>query len=338
MRTQGGALVKSVPDPSENKKPIELKGHVKSKNPSMNLDNLLPKNSSLTHTFQSSSPKAQCFTPKAQTVALKVQTRLPKSPMVAPLTVPKPPVSKAKVLVDRVGETEMPTLHIPQTKDRPAADPRTTQGHPGLPNGLLWMTSSLMHKSNAKMALKDTRVTPISRKMPLMQKLTPLTITYDSPSKLVSQVPVKQLEDHSFRASIEKSLENESGSSRSRLQLKPATSPKLRVEQCSMVPPSSVPRPFPPGRPPKLSTLRQDQSPTRSSLGQKGEGKGASSMIAEKKVRKERRSGGSNKAVTLLPWSKRSKEAPKNSGGWSWKGEGAVAKVLLNVSLIVWSL
>jgi len=54
--------------------------------------------------------------------------------------------------------------------------------------------------------------------------------------------------------------------------------------------------------------------------------------VGEKKTRKERRSGSLAKAAKpLVAWSKRSKDPPKNSGGWSWQGEGFVAKVHLNI-------
>ena len=138
----------------------------------------------------------------------------------------------------------MPTFHIPQKAEKcPTSEVKISQGYPGLPNGLLWMTSSLIHnyKPNAKMALKEVRNPPPSRKEPLMKKITPLSIIEHqnrkpSPKPVVSQSPTlpRQLDSVSFTASIDKSLEMESGS-RSRLQLKPATSPKLRVEQYCII-------------------------------------------------------------------------------------------------------
>ena len=264
-----------------------------------------------------------------------------RSPASSPLRVPKPPISKAS----ERKEVEMPTLHIPQKTEK-TSSARTSQGHPGLPNGLLWMTSSLIHNSNsnAKMALKESKGVSVTRKEPSLKKLAPLSISddqfMDRPPKLVAQVPAKQLDDNSFSKSIEKSLESEAGS-RSRLQLKPATSPKLRVEDYAMVPPPSALLSKPSvGRPPKLGSGNLPNSnlaegTKRSCLGEGGSSGNKTSTVVEKKTRKERRSGSLAKAAKpLVAWSKRSKDPPKNSGGWSWKGEGFVAKVHLNVSNI----
>ena len=267
-----------------------------------------------------------------------------RSPASSPLRVPKPSISKASGLERK--EVEMPTLHIPQKTEK-TSSPRTSQGHPGLPNGLLWMTSSLIHNSNSntKMALKESK--GVTKKEPSLQKLAPLSISddqfMDRPPKLVAQVPVKQLDDNSFSKSIEKSLESETGA-RSRLQLKPATSPKLRVEDYAMVPPPSALLSKPSvGRPPKLGSGNLPNSnlaegTKRSCLGGEAGSSGnkTSTVVGgEKKTRKERRSGSLAKAAKpLVAWSRRSKEPPKNSGGWSWKGEGFVGKVHLNVSNI----
>lgn len=268
-----------------------------------------------------------------------------RSPAASPLRVPKPAISKALSLERK--EVEMPTLHIPQKTEK-TSSARTNQGHPGLPNGLLWMTSSLIHNSNSntKMALKECKAgASVIRKEPSLKKLAPLSISddqfMDRPPKLVAQVAVKQLDDNSFSKSIEKSLESEAGS-RSRLQLKPATSPKLRVEDYAMVPPPSALLSKPSvGRPPKLGSGNLPNSnlaegTKRSCLGEGGSSGGnKTSTVGEKKTRKERRSGSLAKAAKpLVAWSKRSKDPPKNSGGWTWKGEGFVAKVHLNVSNI----
>ena len=267
-----------------------------------------------------------------------------RSPASSPLRVPKPSISKASSLERK--EVEMPTLHLPQKAEKTSSpSPMTSQGHPGLPNGLLWMTSSLIHNSssNTKMALKESKSSSAPRKEPLMKKLTPLSISenqfMDRPPKLVAQVPAKHFEDNSFSKSIEKSLESETGA-RSRLQLKPATSPKLRVEDYAIVAPPSSAIPSKPsvGRPPKLgSGSGLPNSNLADLLGTKRScsAEGTSKTSTEKKTRKERRSGSLAKASKpLVPWSRRSKEPPKNSGGWTWKGEGFAAKVHLNVSNI----
>ena len=263
-----------------------------------------------------------------------------RSPAPSPLCAPKP--SKALSLERK--DVEMPTLHIPQKTEK-ASSTMISQGHPGLPNGLLWMTSSLIHNSNNKMALKESKGASVTRKEPSLKKLAPLSIGddqfMDRPPRLVAQVPAKQLDDNSFSKLIEKSLANEAGS-RSRLQLKPATSPKLRVEDYAMVPPPSAFLSKPSvGRPPKvgsgnLANSNLAESTKRSCPGEGGSSENKTSTVGEKKTRKERRSGSLAKASkSLVAWSKRCKDPPKNSGGWSWKGEGFVAKVHLNVSNIL---
>jgi len=238
------------------------------------------------------------------------------------------------------GEGEMPTLHIPGHADKCLPQARVSHGHPGLPNGLLAMTSSLIHnsKSITKMVLKETKAMPLlAKREAMLRKLEPLNINnepMDGTVKPLAQVPAKQLDDNSFSKSIEKSLESESGS-RSRLQLKPATSPKLRVEDYAMVPPPATTTRVlgTPGRP-KLGTssaLTDLADGTKKiSLGDCSGGSKGPVTTVEKKVRKERRSGAHLKPTPLVPWSKRSKDPPRNSGGWSWKGPGFVAKVHLN--------
>jgi hypothetical protein len=109
-----------------------------------------------------------------------------------------------------------------------------------------------------------------------------------------------------------------SGGERSRLQLKPATSPKLSTEKYPMV-----------------------EEAARSGGGGAGSSElavrsSSSSQERQKAGKKEGRRSAAAAAATaaqpLVPWSVRSKEQPKNSGGWSWRGEGCVARVYLNVS------
>jgi len=61
---------------------------------------------------------------------------------------------------------------------------------------------------------------------------------------------------------------------------------------------------------------------------------GASPKYQHSVEKKQKRDSSSRKhshqKPILIPWSKRSSEAPKKSGGWTWKGEGFVAKVHLN--------
>ncbi len=108
-----------------------------------------------------------------------------------------------------------------------------------------------------------------------------------------------------------------SGGERSRLQLKPATSPKLSTEKYPMVEEEARS-----GR-----GAGSSEPAVRSS---------SSSQERQKAGKKEGRRSAAAAAATaaqpLVPWSVRSKEPPKNSGGWSWRGEGCVARVYLNVS------
>ena len=105
-----------------------------------------------------------------------------------------------------------------------------------------------------------------------------------------------------------------SGGERSRLQLKPATSPKLSVEKYPVVE--------------AAETMGQPAGDCEMAVRP-----AASSQERPKPVKKEgRRSNAAVAAQPLVPWSRRSKEPPKNSGGWSWQGEGTVARVYLNVS------
>ena len=290
---------------------------------------------------------------KSQNVAAKSQSLPPKSSSVIPLRVQKSPIPRAATLERQTSSSrqkpaieakETPTLHLAQKTDKTGTLPgRISQGHPGLPNGLRWMTSSLNYNSQSTnaMPLKEPRASSSWRKDGLLNKLTPLVISEDFPEAQPSRgsrLPQKQFEDNSFSKSIEKSLESESVV-RWRLQLKPATSPKLRTEQYATVPtPSATPFHQASSEPsrskagPTGALIDSDEGAKKSSL--EGESANKTASPGEKKVRK-RRSGILTKPVKLIPWSKRSKEPPRNSGGWSWKSEGFVAKVHLNVSLFL---
>jgi hypothetical protein len=115
---------------------------------------------------------------------------------------------------------------------------------------------------------------------------------------------------------------NLSGGERSRLQLKPATSPKLSTEKYPMVEEAA-----------RSETAGSSELAVRSS---------SSSQERQKAGKKEGRRSAAAAAATaaqpLVPWSVRSKEQPKNSGGWSWRGEGCVARVYLNVSFFFFPL
>ena len=124
--------------------------------------------------------------------------------------------------------------------------------------------------------------------------------------------------------------------SRSRLQLKPATSPKLNIEQYLTVSNANISKLADTGISP-IKTRKHGlvvvgeckASPVKETKAKTPEV--STSHNAEKKVKRDSLS---RKQSThgLIPWSKRSKEPPKKSGGWSWKTKGFIGKVYLNVS------
>lgn len=311
--------------------------------------------------------KAQNIIPKSQSVFPK-----PKSSLVTPLRVPKPhfqffekdpqKLSHNKLNWKSSSDSkEMPTFHIPHKSDKSvSSEPRVSLGHPGLPFGLQRITSSLIHnsKSPTKMALKEMRKIPPKILAKPMSILTPLNFSNDNemsdePPKLSPQISVKSLKQSGAEDFIksadqskdsQRSGEFESSSiapnlGRSRLQLKPATSPKLTIEKYLTVSNGANVR--------SLSASLSDQSiklkegPVNESRlsDLSGERKGHSLPGASPKYqhsvdKKPKRDSSSRKhsqqKPILIPWSKRSSEAPKKSGGWTWKGEGFVAKVHLN--------
>ena len=280
------------------------------------------------------------------------------SSVVTPLKVPKPtfqylsdnkdcspqqPVSAAsenKLFVKNMNNS-VPTLHIPahtsESRDQsPGAAPVMSRGHPGLPCGLQRMTSSLMHhnKSPTKMTLKEMKRIPSKVLDQPMSIITPAMLpsntssensdssdSSDQPPQLSPQISLSRSRDRS----------SSPGLSRSRLQLKPATSPKLNIEQYLTVSTDTS----------KLLLGKSDSPRTRRSglliennLSDNNKSRTQSespgqTQQAEKKSKRESLSKKSSVPV-LIPWSKRNKEPPKKSGGWSWKGDSFIAKIYLN--------
>jgi hypothetical protein len=118
-------------------------------------------------------------------------------------------------------------------------------------------------------------------------------------------------------------LVHSAGGERSRLQLKPATSPKLSVEKYPMV---------------QVSGAGPTETPIKEAAVRSSSSTSSSSQERPKAAKKESRRSNVTAAAAafpLVPWSKRSKDPPKNSGGWSWQGEGTVGRVYLNVSIVV---
>ena len=140
--------------------------------------------------------------------------------------------------------------------------------------------------------------------------------------------------------------------SRSRLQLKPATSPKLNIEQyltvsntdiSKLVSKSEQIHQIGTGKTRRSGVLTETGVATSDHIKIKGAQSGSSSVnsvtssssspqLQDSKKPKRESLSKKTSAPVLIPWSKRNKEPPKKSGGWSWKGEGFVAKVYLNVS------
>ena len=304
--------------------------------------------------------------PKDWKEAVKEQNILQKSKskscstLVTPLRVPKPnfqfldkdsvKLQNNKLSVKSLGgassESMLPTFHINQKPD-PPAPPVQNSGHPGLPSGLQ-RTTSLMHnsKSPTKMTLKEMKRIPSKVLVQPMSIITPVSksdnetpdVISDKPPKLSPQVSLSKSEFRAPSPSL----------NRSRLQLKPATSPKLKIEQYLTVSTDDVSK--------LLSKSGQSSIKTRRGVTVSGleadktsstiedlQFKRAASVepatpqtLLEKKPKRESLSKRkSSSSTVLIPWSKRNKEPPKKSGGWSWKGESFVGKVYLNVRFIL---
>jgi len=188
--------------------------------------------------------------------------------------------------------------------------------------------------------------------------LTPLNVPNDDsisdePPKLLPQIRIKsqnpsgvedfiKLTDQSQDSPRCEEFESRSiapNLGRSRLQLKPAASPKLTIEKYLTVSNSANVR--------SLSVSLNDQG-NKLKRGSECESRfsdlseetkdlllpGASLKYQQSGEKKPKRDSFSRKnsqqKPILIPWRKRSKELPKKSGGWTWKGEGFVAKVQLN--------
>ena len=259
---------------------------------------------------------------KAQSIVSKspnVLTKSKSSSQVTPLRVPRPSfpyrdspnqnLPKLSASNCSAGAGELPTFHIPHKSDNiPAADAKGNAGHPGLPCGLQRMTSSLIHnsKSPTKMTLKEMKRIPARILEKPMSILTPLSVSQPSSEDSdPSDLPPKL----SPQISLDRERSSSPALSRSRLQLKPATSPQLDIEQYLTVTKVS-----------RKSGLATSPAPPAPDAAQQSDKKKRDSV------------GKKNSKPVLIPWSKRNKEPPKKSGGWSWKGDCFVGKVHLNVS------
>ena len=266
-------------------------------------------------------------------------TQYKSSSHVTPLRVPRPSFqyldspkqNPPKLSASRCsgGSQELPTFHIPhKSETTPTAEARGSAGHPGLPCGLQRMTSSLMHnsKSPTKMTLKEMRRIPTKVLEKPMSILTPLSVSNapcDRSDPSLSDKPPKL----SPQISLERERSSSPALSRSRLQLKPATSPQLDSEHSEYLTVSKLSR---------AESVPSLTKPRRSGLATEPR-VGAQSASPQPPPEKKRRESvgpkkGSTAKPVLIAWSKRNKEPPKKSGGWTWKGEGFIGKVQLNVS------
>jgi len=236
-------------------------------------------------------------------------------------------------------------------------------GHPGLPNGLFALASSMISctKSPTKLSPKYVKSSPSRRTATHLNFSSPdgekQRKLYDDPPILSPQVPVKNRQPSRISHSMAKSaadavkspkiqseepkdggsdlhpvvqyklethaqgVDTMGGEHRSRLQLKPATSPKLVLQN------------YPTVQSAKSSIVKKlDKSGSSPSLPDSHKGAKRSSSSDPKTDKKKRHSGRGlgGLDLPLVPWKKRSKEAPVNSGGWSWVGDGTVAKVYLH--------
>ena len=156
------------------------------------------------------------------------------------------------------------------------------------------------------MTLKEMKRIPARILEKPMSILTPLSVSQPSSEDSdPSDLPPKL----SPQISLDRERSSSPALSRSRLQLKPATSPQLDIEQYLTVTKVSRKSGLATSpAPPAPDTAQQSDKKKRDSVGKK------------------------NSKPVLIPWSKRNKEPPKKSGGWSWKGDCFVGKVHLNVS------
>ena len=295
--------------------------------------------------------------------------------LVTPLRVPRPsfqfldqdskpppvPASSASVTsansaTSSASSASVPTFHIPQKSDSSpglgsAGEPRASSlGHPGLPCGLQRMTSSLMQnsKSPTKMTLKEMKRIPAKVLGPPMSVISPCVPgtspeVEDRPPKLLPQVSLASASAPAVRASSP-------GLARSRLQLKPATSPKLELEQYLTVTTSDPAAVSQLAAAPDLASLSAASAKPRKAAAAASPGArlpssapspaakpepapaSASPLAAGEKKTKRDSLTRKSSAPVLIPWSRRNKEPPRRSGGWSWKGDSFLAKVHLNVS------
>jgi len=214
----------------------------------------------------------------------------------------------------------------------------TGVGHPGLPTGLFRSSMIPISKS-------PTKATPrLEARTPERAKIRKI---YDDPPVLSPQVPMKVREPGRISLSMAKSAADAfqatppssplksakvdaeksaktislisglggivtSNEGRSRLQLKPATSPQLVLEKYPVV--ESI----------KL-TAKKLQRPS-SGISTLSQDKGKRLWSGEKRKSGGKR-GSNAPEAPLVPWTERSKEPPVNSGGWSWVGKPTAAKV-----------
>lgn len=277
---------------------------------------------------------------KAQSIVSSpgsVLTQHKSSSQVTPLRVPRPSFqylespkqNPPKLSASRFsgGSQELPTFHIPHKSEAtPPTEARASAGHPGMPCGLQRMTSSLMHnsKSPTKMTLKEMRRIPTRVLEKPMSILTPLSVSNASCDNSDPPLPDKPPK-LSPQICLDRERSSSPALSRSRLQLKPATSPQLDTEHSEYLTVSKLSR--------AESVLSK---PRRSGLASEPR-VGTPSASPQPPPEKKRRESvvpkkGSAAKPVLIAWSKRNKEPPKKSGGWTWKGEGFIGKVQLNVS------
>ena len=254
------------------------------------------------------------------------------SSMVTPLKVPKPSFQfleneKSKLNQSSLTQStsELPTFHFPHLSD--ASEPGASLGHPGLPFGLKRMTTSLMQisKSPTKMALKEMK------RIPSRDIGQPLDVTAPGAAD-TAQLTQDEDCDLPPRLSPQISLHSPT-LSRSRLQLKPATSPKLNIEQYLTVSNANISKLADSG----ISSIKNRKGQLvecKASPVKETKAKTPDVSISQNAEKKAKRDSLSRKQSShgLIPWSKRSKEPPKKSGGWSWKTKGFIGKVYLNVS------
>ena len=256
---------------------------------------------------------------------------LPRKPLPPTLTpeivLPKKPVPPAALIAGNSvtksnGVHNLPVLHIPEytpfhkKKNRLPTVPLSSgsPGHPGMPNGLLQLSTSLQQKGSTKVTPKDQNARVALSKIGLIET-SPITVSMAKSA--ASAVTVNRVSFH-FEYHFEKKpqfclifqaklLKPSPKNNKSKHMMKTSPESSRSSSRNSSVSPRERP-----------SSSMKNRNGTNAEI--------SPSNQAKKQPKK-------TNSKPLIPWCKRNIGPPKNCNGWSWVGEGSEQKVYLNVSL-----